>query len=344
LEAREKRALYAQKLSDLTLHHYNHSRPYQRICGMLGYVPGAAMQMEDVPYIPVRLFKEYSLLSVNQEQVVKTMTSSGTSGQAVSRIYLDKATAANQARVLVKIVSSFAGNKRLPLLIVDSPAVVKNRDLFSARGAGILGFTMLGRDATYMLDENFQIDEPRLGAFIEKHGSSRIFLYGFTFIIWEHLCQALRKKGKRLDLNGVLIHGGGWKKLASIAVDNDQFKRELSETTGIQDVFNYYGMVEQTGSVFMECSQGHLHSSIYSDLIIRDPYTFSVLPFGVPGLVQLVSLLPTSYPGHSILTEDIGEILGEDDCPCGRKGRYFRIHGRVQNAEVRGCSDVLASN
>jgi hypothetical protein len=203
---------------------------------------------------------------------------------------------------------------------------------------------MLGHDATYMLDENFQIDEPRLDAFLEKHRSSRILLFGFTFIIWEYLSQALRKKGKRLVLNGVLIHGGGWKKLASIAVDNDQFKRELSETAGIHDVFNYYGMVEQTGSVFMECSQGHLHSSIYSDLIIRDPYTFSVLPFGVPGLVQLVSLLPTSYPGHSILTEDIGEILGEDDCPCGRKGRYFRIHGRVQNAEVRGCSDVLASN
>jgi hypothetical protein len=41
-----------------------------------------------------------------------------------------------------------------------------------------------------------------------------------------------------------------------------------------------------------------------------------------------------------LLTEDEGEILGEDDCPCGRLGKYFKIHGRVRGAEVRGCSDT----
>jgi len=33
--------------------------------------------------------------------------------------------------------------------------------------------------------------------------------------------------------------------------------------------------------------------------------------------------------------------MGEDDCPCGRKGKYFVIHGRLKNAEVRGCSDTF---
>ena len=40
-----------------------------------------------------------------------------------------------------------------------------------------------------------------------------------------------------------------------------------------------------------------------------------------------------SYPGHALLTEDLGTILGEDDCACGRKGKYFSISGRVQNAK-----------
>jgi hypothetical protein len=343
MESGEKRGLYAQELSDLTLHHYHCCPEYRRLSCLLGYTPDARMAVEEIPFIPVRLFKEYDLLSVGKQDIIKTMTSSGTSGQAVSRIYLDKTTAAYQTKALVRIVSSFIGNKRLPLLIVDSPSVIKSRALFSARGAGILGFSMLGRDATYMLDENNQIDFARLDAFLEKHRSSRILFFGFTFIIWEYLCQALRREGRRLEIDGILIHGGGWKQLTSIAVDNATFKKELRETCGIQSVCNYYGMVEQTGSIFMECSQGVLHASLYSDLIIRDPVTFSVLPVGQPGLVQLVSLLPSSYPGHSILTEDIGEILGEDDCPCGRKGRYFRIHGRVKNAEVRGCSDVDAT-
>ena len=44
----------------------------------------------------------------------------------------------------------------------------------------------------------------------------------------------------------------------------------------------------------------------------------------------------------NLLTEDEGCILGEDDCPCGRKGKYFKINGRLKNAEIRGCSDTYA--
>jgi hypothetical protein len=101
-------------------------------------------------------------------------------------------------------------------------------------------------------------------------------------------------------------------------------------------------MVEQTGTIYMECEQGHLHCSIFSDIIIRRTEDFSVANIGEKGLIQVVSMLPKSYPGHSLLTEDEGVILGEDDCPCGRKGKYFKIFGRLKNAEVRGCSDTYS--
>ena len=98
-------------------------------------------------------------------------------------------------------------------------------------------------------------------------------------------------------------------------------------------------MVEQTGSIFVECEYEFLHCSIFSDIIIRDK-NFINLGFNKEGLIQLLSLLPTSYPGHNILSEDIGKIIGEDTCKCGRLGKYFIVKGRVKNAEIRGCSDV----
>ena len=58
------------------------------------------------------------------------------------------------------------------------------------------------------------------------------------------------------------------------------------------------------------------------------------------GIIQLISLIPTSYPGHNILTEDLGIIYGEDNCSCGLKGKYFKVLGRVKQSEARGCSDV----
>ena len=54
----------------------------------------------------------------------------------------------------------------------------------------------------------------------------------------------------------------------------------------------------------------------------------------------MISLLPSSYPGHNILTEDLGEIFGEDDCMCGLKGKYFKVHGRIEKAEIRGCGNI----
>ena len=69
---------------------------------------------------------------------------------------------------------------------------------------------------------------------------------------------------------------------------------------------------------------------------------FSLANIGEKGIIQVVSVLPESYPGHVLLTEDEGIILGEDDCPCGRMGKYFKIEGRIKDAEIRGCSDTYA--
>ena len=299
---------------------------------------------ENIPFLPVSLFKDLTLKSISDDEVFKTMTSSGTTGQAVSKIFLDRDTAAMQQKTLVKIVTDFTGAERLPMLIIDSPSVIKNRAMFSARGAGILGFSIFGTDRTYALNDDMQIDFPAIEAFLERHKGQKILLFGFTFMIWQHFYKALLNVDIKLDLaKGILIHGGGWKKLISEAVSPDEFKQRLTDVCGLSNVHDYYGMVEQTGCIYMQCEHGHLHASNFSDVIIRNPYDFSVCPKGEKGIIQVVSVLPKSYPGHSLLTEDEGVILGEDDCPCGRQGKYFKIFGRLKNAEIRGCSDTYAA-
>ena len=77
-----------------------------------------------------------------------------------------------------------------------------------------------------------------------------------------------------------------------------------------------------------------------ASFIIRNHKTYKPEKNGAEGLIQLLSLIPKSYPGHSILTEDLGTIYGVDNCRCGRKGKYFKVHGRIKSAEIRGCSDT----
>lgn len=343
LSRNEKREVLDSFLTQLTRHHYNNCPAYSKMMEGIGYDPKKEYNYTELPFLPVRLFKMLDLLSVGKEEIVKTMTSSGTSGQAVSRIYLDRDTSANQTKVLTKIVSSFIGKQRVPMIIIDSDAVVKNRNLFSARGAGILGFSMFGSKRIYALNEEMELSTELILEFLENHKNDRIFLFGFTFMIWQHFYKQLVEKGIKLDLsNAVLIHGGGWKKLISESISSHAFKEKLNEICGISQVHDYYGMVEQTGSIYMECECGHLHAPVYSDVIIRRAIDFSIADIAERGIIQVISVLPYSFPGHSLLTEDEGILLGEDDCMCGRLGKYFKIVGRLKNAEIRGCSDTYA--
>lgn len=343
LDKAQKRALLNERLRMLTKFHYDNCPEYKRMFDATGLDINNLPEYDKLPFLPVRLFKEFELKSCAKEDVIKTMTSSGTTGQAVSKIFLNRETSAMQTKALTKIVSAFLGKQRLPMLILDTSEVIKNRAMFSARGAGILGFSMFGTKRCYALDANMELDIEGIKTFLEDHKGEPIFMFGFTFMIWQHFYKKLLESGYTPDLSkGILIHGGGWKKLVSESVSPKQFKESLNSVCGISpsNIHDYYGMVEQTGTIYMECECGHLHASAFSDVIVRRPIDFSIADFGEKGLIEVVSTLPESYPGHVLLTEDEGIILGEDDCPCGRKGKYFSILGRIKNAEIRGCSDT----
>ena len=343
LDRKEKNELLTERLLSLTETHINCCPEYSAMIRGVGFNLEKCQNYYSIPFLPVSLFKEFDLKSIPPEEVFKTMTSSGTTGQAVSKIYLDKHTASIQQKVLVKIVSEFIGSSRLPMLIIDSSSMIKNREMFSARGAGILGFSIFGSEKAYALNDNMELDLPVVEAFLNKHKGKRILIFGFTYIMWLHFYKQLMNHMYKLDLqNCILFHGGGWKKLESESVEKAGFKQRLTDICGLSDIHDYYGMVEQTGCIYAECEYGYLHASIFSDIITRRHIDFSTCSFGEAGIVQVVSTLAESYPGHSLLTEDEGVIIGEDDCACGRKGKYFHINGRLKMAEIRGCSDTYA--
>lgn len=342
----EKAAVLTQMLADLTVHHYENCREYRNILDGFGFDPYAKItHYNELPVIPVRLFKELALKSVPDDALAKRMTSSGSSGQKVSQLYLDRQTAVAQQNVGVKITSGFLGIKRMPFVIIDSPTILKSREAYTARGAAALFFSLFGSDRIFALRDDMSLDIDAVAEFLEKYRGRQILLFGFTFMVWQHLYCALRDAGVRLDFHdGLLIHSGGWKKMEGLRVSAQTFQEKLGEQCNINHIFNEYGMAEQSGTIYFECEHGNFHTSIFSDVITRRGGDLSVCDVGEPGIMELVSVLPHSYPGHILLSEDEGVICGEDDCPCGRLGKYFRIRGRLKNAELRGCSDTYAAD
>jgi hypothetical protein len=338
----DKERFLLDQVNALTRHHRANCPDYDRLLSAIFPEPGEAATLAGAPYIPVGLFKSHRLRSIPESEIFKTLTSSGTTGQQVSQIFLDRQTAQRQTLALARIMTHVLGPARLPMILVESAALIKDRLRFSARAAGLLGMVNFGRQHFYALNEEMELDEEGLRAFLARFGGRPFLIFGFTFMVWQYLFQRIAGRGISLA-NGILIHSGGWKKLQEIAVDNREFKRCFQEQTGLESIYNFYGMVEQVGSVYLEGEDGYLYAPNFADIIVRDPVTMSEAPIGSPGVIQVISALPLSYPGHSILTEDLGVVHGIDDSTCGRKGKYFSVTGRVPKAELRGCSDTHAA-
>ena len=329
-----KEEVLLKELSALVEHHRDRCEPYARILAASGY--SGASSVAELPWLPVRLFKNLELKSIPDDEVFKVLTSSGTTGE-VSKIYLDKAAASAQTRQLGATVQSVLGPKRLPMLLVDTKAMLKDRRSFSARGAGVLGMATFGRDHVWALDNDGVVDIEAIRGFLDKHGGQPFLIFGFTYLVWLHLYEVALANG--LDLShGILIHSGGWKKLVEQAVSPSEFRARLAGV-GLTRTHNFYGMVEQIGTIFLEGpSGGSLYCPDFADVVVRDPQTWRELPPGEPGLLEVVSTLPTSYPGHVLLTEDLGVVHGIDDGDW--PGKRFSVLGRLPRAEARGCSDT----
>ncbi|MGE0880194.1 MAG: acyl-protein synthetase [Acidimicrobiia bacterium] len=335
----EREARLFPVIRALTEHHLANCAEYRRIVEAMFPQWTVAETAAELPFLPVGLFKRRTIKSISDSEVFKTITSSGTTGSIPSRVHLDRTTANRQTKALTAIMSSVLGTTRRPMLIVDTDAILTDRSGRTARAAGVVGLMPLGRKHAFLLDAEMRPVHDRLGQFAATHDGEPLLLFGFTFMVWQHLVCAFAGSGIDLS-NATLVHSGGWKQMEASRVDAATFKRRLHEEFGIDDVVNFYGMAEQVGSVFVEGRDGLLHASTFADVIVRDPRTWEELPPGQVGVLQVLSAVPTSYPGHSLLTEDLGVVDTIDDPATGMGGKAFRVLGRLPKAELRGCSDT----
>jgi hypothetical protein len=322
----------------------------QKFYGSLGKDSSTYEHIADIPPIPVSMFKKFDLKTCPDDQITRVLKSSATTTGIPSKIYINKETSFRQSKALIAILKNFVGGARRPVLVIDTENINKSdADTLSARGAAVRGISNFGSKMVYVMDEKdggeLNLNVERLQEFVDAYSGQEILVSGFTYIIWTRFVQQVQDAGITLDFPAMkLVHSGGWKKLAAQAVTKDVFSRKLGSifNTSPGNIIDFYGMVEQLGVVFLDCEAGYKHAPDFADIIIRNVYTMQENPPGDPGLIEIASIIPSSYPGQAIITEDVGEVVGIDDCPCGRKGKYFVFKSRVERAETRGCGDTFA--
>ena len=168
LKEKDKIIIFNKIINNLTKHHYRNSNQYKKLLKYLNFNIKLIKDLKNVPFLPVKLFKDFDLLSVKKSEIIKVLHSSGTTGSQPSKIYLDKTNAIAQSKALNIIVQTVLGKDRTPMLIIDKNPKNIDKKILNARMAAINGFSIFGKNHTYLLDEKENIDYENLNIFLNK--------------------------------------------------------------------------------------------------------------------------------------------------------------------------------
>lgn len=320
-----------ERVIELDVHHLESSETYARIRESVPGNRGKIGSFQDLFPLPVDAFKSMDLMSVPKEEVYAVLESSGTTGHK-SKIFLDKKTARLQSKSTAETLSTLLSGRNNLLFVIDSREELFGMARNTARAAATLAFMQFAPQ-TVFLEEHHSHENAT--------SQKTVTCFGFTSQIYEHLIS------KQFDddgyfLGATLIHGGGWKKLESSSITKSHFRELLKERYGFSRVIDYYGMVEQLGNVWLEIGDGLFLPPKHAGAILRDPKTLQPLTeLGQRGLIQLFSDIPHSYPGHSLLTGDYGEIheITSESSSVVHFG--LKVLGRLPSMSSRGCSDAI---
>ncbi len=346
----EKTALLVPAVQAALQRHYEHCAAFRTVCDTRRFAPARGVSdLAAIPYLPAQFFKQMALSTNDGGGPTVTLRSSATTSGVPSQIVVDAVTARRHKLAVVSVLKSYLGPERLPFVVFDADPSLQGLapSSLTARGAAIRGFLLAANAVDYVMVEEgeggLRLDTERLGRTLAQFGDGeRMCLFGFTAPLYQAMRQVLEGSMRYWLPQATVLHIGGWKKLQQQAVTKSAFAALMGETVGVPPdrVIDVYGFTEQIGMIYPDCEQGVKHAPVFAEVIVRDPRTLQLADDGQEGLLQFIFPVPHSYPGVSVITDDVGRIVGRDRCGCGRRGTAFVVLGRAPAAEPRGCGDL----
>lgn len=348
-----KAPLFANALSQSIRHHYQYCPLYRRWLDLQRFdVDLPIGEISKVPYLPAPLFKEISLITGSDEDIVRVLTSSATSSGIPSRVSIDGITRSRQMKALAAVMSDLIGRKRRPFILLD--AAPQNRNMMdrelSARIAGLRGYLMAASDQVHVMNQEgsaLKLDLEYLNEMIDhfQTAGQPICLLGYTYVLYQYVIKPLYEQEISLELpdSTFILHFGGWKRLQDQAVSREMLVERASAVFRLsaQSILDLFGFTEQLGVVYPDDGTGIKRAPVFAEVLVRDVETLEVVPDGQTGLLQFLTPLPNSYPGVALLLDDVGRIVSREPSPTGRHGVGFEVLGRAEGVEIRGCGDTL---
>jgi long-chain-fatty-acid---luciferin-component ligase len=340
-----REALTVELVRQSVAFHYRANPLFRRRCELQQLTPDRLLTAADlrrVPLAPVTDFKNPDaarLLSVPLDDIDVEIQSTGTGGvPSVAR--RDGVTTTRACLALLALYREFFGlGHGVGFFLCPSPA--ETPEMGMAKVFNL--FSALLDDRVYLVrDFTFRPEEAVAGLRAWAGRQTR-HLFGPPFMIGR-LLRHLEANDIRLSLDpdSLVVTLGGWKRYNRERIGRELFERKLQTYLGIpaERVRDMYGLVE-SNLLAVECEHHRKHVPPWCHVTVLDVHDRAreVAP-GQTGVIGILDTLSHSYPGF-LLTEDVGRVDADDECPCGRTGQTVSFVRRLEGAELGCCAVTI---
>jgi phenylacetate-coenzyme A ligase PaaK-like adenylate-forming protein len=300
---------------------YKHNAVYRAFVQALGVDASKINKIEQIPFLPIELFKEQRVFCEGLPSVL-VFESSGTTGQQRSRHYVaDPAWYATVSRSIFESQYGALSNFHILALLPSylerqtSSLVWMVRHFIEQSKSKASGFYL------YNYEELLKVVQC-----LKKQADGRqILLIGVSFALLE-LAESYAP-----DLSGVIVMETGGMKGRRQELLREELHALLCQKMNLQQVHSEYGMTELLSQAYSK-GEGIFEAPPWMRVLLREPNDpLTLNPHQRAGAVSIIDLANIDSCAF-IATQDMGSLL-----PDGR----FRISGRMDFAEQRGCNMLL---
>lgn len=291
---------------------------YRKFLQLLGIKQAQVQRIEDIPFLPIELFKKYELQSAVWEPQ-QTFTSSGTTGDSTSRhLVRDTVWYLENAR---RGFEHFYGDLKDYIVLALLPAYLERK----------------GSSLILMAQDFIEQSQPSLGGFFlynqeelirhlqhiqQAAPAAKVLLLGVSFALLD-LAEA-----HPLDLHKVIIMETGGMKGRREEITRSELHQQLKTAFQQESIHSEYGMTELFSQAYSP-GEGLFFPAPTMRVLTReitDPLHLQAYErTGALNIIDLANLDTISF----IATEDLGKVYADGS---------FEILGRLDASDVRGCN------
>lgn len=299
---------------------------YRRYCDLMEVSPGSIRSMAEIPFLPIRFFKQYDIISSAEPSAVpqKIFLSSSTTGQTPSRhCVLDTGL---YERSFLGGFRHFYGSPESYVILALLPSYLERE------GSSLVYMAeRLIKESGHPESGYYLYDYDRLYSTLAalKERGQKTLLLGVAFGLLDFL-DSYCLQGSGNDRWLTVMETGGMKGRRE-ELSREELHRRISAGFGISSVHSEYGMCELLSQAYSK-GDGVFRTPAWMKVIIRDindPFRESAP--GERGIVHIMDLANV-FSCSFIETEDTGRAW-----PDGT----FTVEGRLHGADRRGCNMLI---